>query len=135
VLKLDPRWLSLSASAIAIAALYWIVEPAVALVTFIAAFFIMFIDVPRIRILGFLGAISYSLYLIHVPIGGRVVNIGRRFVDGPVQEFVLSMAALAVSLMVATLFWKYIEEPAKRASKRVALRAPFFSLASQSTHS
>jgi peptidoglycan/LPS O-acetylase OafA/YrhL len=30
-----------------------------------------------------------------------------------------------VSLLVATIFWKYVEEPAKRASKRVTLRAPF----------
>jgi peptidoglycan/LPS O-acetylase OafA/YrhL len=135
VLKLDPLWLSLSASAIAIVALYWIVEPLVAVVTFVTAFFITFIDVPRIRVLGFLGAISYSLYLLHVPIGGRIVNIGRRFVEGPVQEFILSLVALGVSLLVATIFWKYVEEPAKRASKRVALRVPFFSVASQSTPS
>ena len=37
------------------------------------------------RILLGLGAISYSLYLTHVPIGGRVVNLGRRFVDQPWQ--------------------------------------------------
>jgi peptidoglycan/LPS O-acetylase OafA/YrhL len=132
-LKLDPPWLSLSAAAVAIVALYWIFEPVVALVTFVTAIFIAFVDIPRLRILGFLGAISYSLYLLHVPIGGRVVNIGRRFVDGPVHEFFLSLVALAVSLLVATIFWKYVEEPAKRASKRVVLRAPFSRLASQST--
>jgi peptidoglycan/LPS O-acetylase OafA/YrhL len=68
-------------------------------------------------------------YLLHVPIGGRVVNIGRRFVEGPVRELLLSIVALAVSLLAATTFWKYVEEPAKRASKRVALRAPISPLA------
>jgi peptidoglycan/LPS O-acetylase OafA/YrhL len=135
MLKLDPTWLSLSAVAIAIVALWWIVEPFVALVSLGTAFFIAFVDIPRLRVLGFLGAISYSLYLLHVPIGGRVVNIGRRFIDGPVQELLLSLVALAVSLLAATIFWKYIEEPAKRASKRVVLRAPFSRLASQSTPS
>jgi peptidoglycan/LPS O-acetylase OafA/YrhL len=132
-LKLDPPWLSLSAAVIAVVALWWIVEPMVALVSFGTAFFIAFVDIPRLRVLGFLGAISYSLYLLHVPIGGRVVNIGRRFVDGPVQEFFLSLVALAVSLLVATIFWKYVEEPAKRASKRVALSPPFARVASPST--
>ncbi len=133
MLKLDPRWLSLSAAAIAVVALYCITEPVVAVVTFGTAFFIAFVDIPRIRVLGFLGTISYSLYLLHVPIGGRVVNIGRQFIDGPAQEFFLSLVALAVSLLAATIFWKYVEQPAKRASKRVVLRAPFSRLASQST--
>jgi peptidoglycan/LPS O-acetylase OafA/YrhL len=133
VLKLDALWLSLTASVIAIVALYWIVEPAVAFIALVTFFFIAFIDVPRIRILSFLGAISYSLYLLHVPIGGRVINIGRRFIDGPVQELFLSLAALAVSLLVATIFCRYVEEPAKRASKRIALNPPYSRLASQST--
>ena len=32
-------------------------------------------------------------------IGGRVVNIGRRFVEGPVQELLLSIVALVVSVL------------------------------------
>jgi peptidoglycan/LPS O-acetylase OafA/YrhL len=133
MLKLDSRWLSLSACVFAIVALYWIVEPVVAFIALATAIFIAFVDIPRIRILAFLGTISYSLYLLHVPIGGRVVNIGRRFVEGPVQELLLSIVALVVSVLVATIFWKYVEKPAKRASKRVALRAPLSSLASSST--
>lgn len=133
VLKLDSLWLTLAACGIAIVALWWIVEPAVACVTLLTALLIAFVDVPRLRILGFLGAISYSLYLLHVPVGGRVVNIGRRFIEGPVQEILLSLVALAVSLIAAAIFWKYVEEPAKRASKRVMLRPRASSLASSTT--
>jgi len=132
-LKLDPPWLSLSAAAVAVVALWWIVEPLVALVSFGTAFLIVFVDIPRLRILGFLGAISYSLYLLHVPIGGRVVNLGRRFIDGPFQELALSLVALAVSLVVATIFWRYVEEPAKRASKRVILGPLSTRLASENS--
>jgi peptidoglycan/LPS O-acetylase OafA/YrhL len=128
-LRLDASWLSLSAAAIAIAVLGWFVAPVVAFITLTTALLIAFVDIPRIRVLAFLGAISYSLYLIHVPVGGRVVNIGRRFIEGPFQELVLSLVALAVTLAVAAVFCKYIEDPAKRASKRVTLRAPFFSFA------
>jgi peptidoglycan/LPS O-acetylase OafA/YrhL len=133
MLKLDPRWLSMLAASVAVVALYWIVDLPAALISLVTASLILFVDIPRIRILGFLGAISYSLYLLHVPIGGRVINIGKRFIEGPTQELLLSLTGLAVSLVVATIFWKYVEEPAKRASKRISLRAPFSTPVSEST--
>ena len=58
-----------------------------------------------------LGTISYSLYLVHIPIGGKVVNLGRRFIHGHAQELALSLAALAISLGAAWLFWRLIERP------------------------
>jgi peptidoglycan/LPS O-acetylase OafA/YrhL len=66
------------------------------------------------------GAISYSLYLVHVPIGGRVVNLGRRLVDGPVQELFLSLFALAVALGFATIFYIVVEKPFVRRSRRLS---------------
>jgi peptidoglycan/LPS O-acetylase OafA/YrhL len=60
-----------------------------------------------------------------------VVNIGRRLVDGPFQELLRSLTPLAVSLLVATIFWRYVEEPAKRVSNRVVLRASFAAPVSQ----
>ena len=35
------------------------------------------------RVLGGLGTISFSLYLLHVPVGGKIVNIGQRWLAGP----------------------------------------------------
>jgi len=58
-----------------------------------------------------LGAISYSLYLTHVPIGGRVVNSGRRFGDGQLFELTLSSIALATCVIFAVLFWRFVERP------------------------
>lgn len=69
----------------------------------------------------FLGSISYSLYLLHVPIGGRVINIGRRFGDGIAFELGLSLFALIVSILAAALYWYYLERPAHQASKRIAI--------------
>lgn len=65
-----------------------------------------------------LGAISYSLYLVHIPVGGRVVNLGRRIVDGSFQEFLLSLLALAVSLAAAWTLWRFVELPSIAASRR-----------------
>jgi peptidoglycan/LPS O-acetylase OafA/YrhL len=73
--------------------------------------------------LGGLGAISYSLYLVHVPIGGKVVNLGGRFIEGPVSELVLSLVALAISLAAALVFYWVIERPAVLLARRVRVRA------------
>lgn len=70
-------------------------------------------------VLATLGTLSYSLYLTHVPVGGRVVNLGKRFVDAPAAEMVLSLVALGVSLAFAWLFHRWIEAPAVRASRRI----------------
>jgi peptidoglycan/LPS O-acetylase OafA/YrhL len=70
----------------------------------------------------FFGAISYSLYLIHVPIGGRVINLGRRFGEGPVLEAILIITALLVSILFAWIFAKLVEVPAMRASKKLERR-------------
>ncbi len=68
-----------------------------------------------------LGTISYSLYLVHAPIGGKVVNLGQRFVEGGAAEFCLSLLALAASLLAAALFWQLIERPSALAGRRVHL--------------
>lgn len=70
-----------------------------------------------------LGKLSYSLYLVHGPVGGRVINLFRRFApDTAWADLVLSLSGLAVSLGVAYLFWRWIEQPAIRLARRVGAR-------------
>jgi peptidoglycan/LPS O-acetylase OafA/YrhL len=71
------------------------------------------------RALSFLGAVSYSLYLLHVPIGGRVVNLGARAAEGDVARILVLAAALATSLLAAWLFFRLVERPAQRWSARL----------------
>jgi peptidoglycan/LPS O-acetylase OafA/YrhL len=71
----------------------------------------------------FFGAISYSLYLIHVPVGGRVINLGRRLGDGPLIEAASIVAALAVSILFAWIFARLVEMPSIRAAKMLEGRA------------
>lgn len=58
-----------------------------------------------------LGALSYSLYLVHVPLGARVGNLGNRFVEAPSAEFGLSLLALTLSVAFALAFRKLVEVP------------------------
>jgi len=74
------------------------------------------------RVLRFLGTISYSLYVVHVPIGGRVVNLGKRFIDGSAQELVLSLVALCISIAAAYIFYLAVERRFVNASKAIGQR-------------
>lgn len=75
------------------------------------------------RWLLFLGQISYSLYLLHMPIGMRVINIGGRFADGPVEKVVVLALAVAVTIGAAFVFHRWVERPAQRWSSSVRYRA------------
>jgi peptidoglycan/LPS O-acetylase OafA/YrhL len=80
------------------------------------------VKAPEFRPLTALGAISYSLYLLHVPIGGRIVNLGQRFGHGTLFDLTLSLAALAASLAAAFVFYRLIEAPATALARRLSLK-------------
>lgn len=67
-----------------------------------------------------LGTISYSLYLIHVPIGGRIVNLGQRFGDGQIFDFTLSVIALIFCIALSVGFWRAFERPFVELGKKQA---------------
>jgi peptidoglycan/LPS O-acetylase OafA/YrhL len=93
----------------------------ITVVSLSSSLFICFAKIPEIGILRFLANISYSLYLIHVPISCRVVNLGRRLCDDVACEFGLSLLALIISLGVAVVFSRLIEEPAKLLARRISI--------------
>ena len=72
------------------------------------------------QLLRALGTISFSLYLIHIPIGGKIVNLGQRWMSGPVSHLFLSLLALTASLAAAGLLWRFVERPCIAASKKLA---------------
>jgi peptidoglycan/LPS O-acetylase OafA/YrhL len=66
-----------------------------------------------------IGALSYSLYLIHGPLGGRVVNLGARYAEGVVAEFAVVLGALLVSLGAAFVLHVVVERPSLRLAARL----------------
>ncbi|MBS1834793.1 MAG: acyltransferase [Acidobacteria bacterium] len=70
-----------------------------------------------------LGSVSYSLYLVHVPVGGKIVNLGRRFVRGEAGEFALSLVALTVCVVVAWTFAAVFERPIVNLARRIRVSA------------
>jgi len=68
------------------------------------------------RLLWFLGDISYSLYLVHVPIGGRIINLSQRFVHGESGKILVLLLALSLSIAFAYLLFRFVEKPSQRLS-------------------
>ncbi len=67
----------------------------------------------------FLGNISYSLYLIHIPIGGRIINLTTTFTNNEFTRSIMVFAAMAISIFAAWIFFKLIEKPTMMMSKRL----------------
>lgn len=74
-------------------------------------------------VLNWFGMISYSLYLLHEPVGGRVLHLGSRFFEGFAGRVFLLLLALGVSIGCAYLFYRLVERPAARWAGRVRYRA------------
>lgn len=72
------------------------------------------------RISEFFGQISYSLYLTHGLIGGTILyRLHPRATTLTMKFFFVSLA-FTFSIIGAYLFWKIIENPAKKWAKRVS---------------
>jgi peptidoglycan/LPS O-acetylase OafA/YrhL len=74
------------------------------------------------KLIRFFSMISYSLYLVHVPVGGKVINLGMRFTNSDISKYALVLLALAVSICFAYVFYRLIELPAINYSKRVSYK-------------
>lgn len=88
--------------------------PLPAVVGAAAALTIALVRARRIAPLAWLGTVSYSLYLLHVPIGGRVVNLGARFAHGVPGRIGVLVLAAAASLFAAWVMYMLVERPAQR---------------------
>jgi peptidoglycan/LPS O-acetylase OafA/YrhL len=69
-------------------------------------------------LLSFLGTISYSLYLVHAPVGGRVISLAMRIPNPWFQTGGL-IAAICASLLAASALWYFVERPSHRYSKKM----------------
>jgi peptidoglycan/LPS O-acetylase OafA/YrhL len=88
-----------------------------ALVGLGAAIFICCMPKLKAKSLIWLGGISYSFYLVHAPIGSRVMNFFERYPDSPVALLISVPLALASSVLVAYVFFKVVEWPSHKLSR------------------
>ncbi len=91
------------------------------LAVFFASILIQFVAVEH-QIFAFLGKISYSLYLIHLPIGWSFMSYMTTFLHIK-SEIGLSLClvlAVLFSIVAAYLYWKYVEDYFTNRLKKLA---------------
>ena len=74
-------------------------------------------NLGQVRVVRWLGKISFSLYLVHEPI---VVSM--TLLVGPAPFLLVLILALPASLLVAAAFYRLIEVPALRLSRELGRR-------------
>lgn len=75
------------------------------------------------RGLAWSGRVSYSLYLLHVLIGGRVLNLGIRLNPGLSGSIVILAVATAATLAASWALHRWVEAPAQRLSSRITFQS------------
>ena len=73
-------------------------------------------------VFNFLGKISFSLYLLHVPVGGRVMNLASRFIHNETGLWLAWLTALALTIIASWIFFKLVEWPSQKLSRRLAYK-------------
>lgn len=61
---------------------------------------------------------SYSLYLLHGLSGGHFLYFILPYADNKLEKMLVFIGAIAFSYLVAYCFWRFIENPAQKLSKR-----------------
>ena len=116
--QLNRQWYIIS-SFIVFSLNYFISDWGGVIACILAVVFILFVEKP-VRPLLFLGAISYSLYLIHLPFGADAfINFLQNYITGVNGRILLIFIALPVTIFGAWLFYKFIEQPSIRLSKKI----------------
>lgn len=109
----------ISLGVVALVATYMVNGALIASIGVSAVIAIVKLSHLRFRVLAFLGTISYSLYLLHVPIGGRVINLASRLDQSWARDLGAMLVAMGVSLLSAWCWYRYIERPSIEWAARV----------------
>jgi peptidoglycan/LPS O-acetylase OafA/YrhL len=75
-----------------------------------------------IPVISLLGTLSYSIYLLHSPIGGRVINLAARLPRSPAIQIIALVLAMVLTIAASYVLWRYVERPALRLGKRLVYR-------------
>jgi peptidoglycan/LPS O-acetylase OafA/YrhL len=70
----------------------------------------------------FLGRISYSLYLTHLPVGASLQRLLLPHIDSDTGRIALAFGTLLFCILAAWIFYLVVERPSQRWAKRLSYR-------------
>lgn len=88
-------------------------------IAIIFAFFVLLFLKRSSKFFLFLGKISFSMYLVHLPIGGALSKFIIPHFSDDLTRTVLTLLSVFPIIGVSWLFYEFIEEPCIRYSKRI----------------
>jgi len=87
-------------------------------IAFATLLIIVYIDkVPYF--LQYLGLISYSFYLIHSPVGGRILNFSENFVHSAFLRECIVFVAFFICIIASAYYYKFFEKVFKNISSSI----------------
>ncbi|RZK35848.1 MAG: acyltransferase [Hymenobacter sp.] len=89
-------------------------------------FFILLFNKPVSGLFILFGKISYSIYLLHFPLGVKLINFMKPKIN-PAYNLVLFAATLLVVFAVSWVFYKVFEEFSERLSKKIKYKPALIS--------
>ncbi|MFZ1988687.1 MAG: acyltransferase [Alphaproteobacteria bacterium] len=99
--------------------LTWLHTVSVALASALTSIAIACLTIPKYRIFSFFGAISYPLYLLHVPVGGRIIDLASHLPQTKAVQIGAIIIALLVSVVAAWVLHEWIERPSMEIAARI----------------
>jgi peptidoglycan/LPS O-acetylase OafA/YrhL len=69
-----------------------------------------------------LGEVSYSLYLLHIPIGLQIINFTSRMPYSSYYLVAIDLLAVAGSLLASFAFYRWIEGPSQKWSSAIKIK-------------
>ena len=86
----------------------------------IASVTIIFYSDRKIYILNYLGKMSYSIYLVHLPIGLTLMNImAHHFFDTTFGKMFVLLSGVVVTLISSYIIYLLVEKPSKKLSSSI----------------
>jgi peptidoglycan/LPS O-acetylase OafA/YrhL len=120
IISLKEFWLMITVLVVFL----WFKEGAfLASLTVITLLVINYVNVvpPFLR---YLGMISYSLYLLHVPIGGRIMNIVEMKTHNQYIGDCAVVVACFFSIFAAAIYYRFVEKFFKKLSAKIKYHKP-----------
>ena len=96
--------------------------PVVAATSSVTALLIAFWNARHYKVADFFGCISYSLYLVHMPVGFRMLNVCGRFAHNNPERYAGLLFALGCVIAVAWCMYRFVERPSQRWSTAITYR-------------